>query len=114
MTKSRDLIDTGINDLETDIFGRQQPNAVTLSSLNAVAASDEKSGSLLIRTKDGDEVVLVLRVFARSKRLNNLISKRRHLRSNQAVVASKETIFQRHTNNKLRTNTMSEAVLAFH
>ena len=56
MTKSRDLIDTGINDLETDIFGRQQPNAVTLSSLNAVAASDEKSGSLLIRTKDGDEV----------------------------------------------------------
>ncbi|WP_394223527.1 DUF5610 domain-containing protein [Alteromonas gracilis] len=58
ITKSRDLIDTGINDLETDIFGRQQPNAVTLSSLEAIAASDEKSGSLLIRTKDGDEVSL--------------------------------------------------------
>ena len=56
MTKSRDLIDTGINDLETDIFGRQQPNAVSISTLNAVAASEEKSGSLMIRTKDGDEV----------------------------------------------------------
>ncbi|CAB9495322.1 DUF5610 domain-containing protein [Alteromonas macleodii] len=56
ITKSRDLIDTGINDLETDIFGRQQPNAVQLSSLEALAASDEKSGSLVIRTKDGDEV----------------------------------------------------------
>lgn len=56
MTKSRDLIDTGINDLETDIFGRQQANAVSISTLNAVAASEEKSGSLVIRTKDGDEV----------------------------------------------------------
>ena len=73
MTKSRDLIDTGINDLETDIFGRQQPNAVTLSSLNAVAASDEKSGSWLIRTKDGDEVSFSfesLRSFQASQQLN--------------------------------------------
>ena len=73
MTKSRDLIDTGINDLETDIFGRQQPNAVTLSPLNTVAASDEKSGSLLIRTKDGDEVSFSfesLRSFQASQQLN--------------------------------------------
>lgn len=72
INKSRDLIDTGINDLETDIFGRQQPNAVTLSSLNAVAASDEKSGSLLIRTKDGDEVSFSfesLRAFQASQQL---------------------------------------------
>ncbi|WP_334021853.1 DUF5610 domain-containing protein [Alteromonas sp. S015] len=54
--KSRDLIDTGINDLENEIFGRQQPNAVSFSSLNAIAGSDERSGSLVIRTKDGDEV----------------------------------------------------------
>ena len=73
MVKSRDLIDTGINDLESDIFGRQQPNAVSLSSLNAVAASDEKSGSLLIRTKDGDEVSFSfesLRSFQASQQLN--------------------------------------------
>ena len=73
MTKSRDLIDTGIDDLETDIFGREQANAVTLSSLNAVAASDEKSGSLTIRTKDGDEVSFSfesLRSFQASQQLN--------------------------------------------
>ncbi|GFD69775.1 DUF5610 domain-containing protein [Alteromonas sp. KUL106] len=73
MTKSRDLIDTGINDLETDILGRQQPNAVTLSSLNAVAATDEKSGSLLIRTKDGDEVSFSfesLRSFQAAQQIN--------------------------------------------
>ena len=73
MTKSRDLIDTGIDDLETDIFGREQANAVTLSSLNAVAASDEKSGSLMIRTKDGDEVSFSfesLRSFQVSQQLN--------------------------------------------
>ena len=73
MVRSRDLIDTGINDLESDIFGRQQPNAVSLSSLNAVAASDEKSGSLLIRTKDGDEVSFSfesLRSFQASQQLN--------------------------------------------
>lgn len=73
MTKSRDLIDTGIDDLETDIFGRGPANAVTLSSLNAVAASDEKSGSLTIRTKDGDEVSFSfesLRSFQASQQLN--------------------------------------------
>lgn len=73
MTKSRDLIDTGIDDLETDIFGREPANAVTLSSLNAVAASDEKSGSLTIRTKDGDEVSFSfesLRSFQASQQLN--------------------------------------------
>ncbi|GFD95984.1 hypothetical protein KUL156_53540 [Alteromonas sp. KUL156] len=73
MTKSRDLIDTGINDLETDILGRQQPNAVTLTSLNAVAATDEKSGSLLIRTKDGDEVSFSfesLRSFQAAQQIN--------------------------------------------
>ena len=73
MTKSRDLIDTGIDDLETDIFGREPANAVTLSSLNAVAASDEKSGSLMIRTKDGDEVSFSfesLRSFQASQQLN--------------------------------------------
>ena len=73
VTKSRDLIDTGINELETDIFGRQQPNGVALSSLDAVAATDEKSGSLLIRTKDGDEVSFSfesLRSFQASQQLN--------------------------------------------
>ncbi|MDY6977941.1 MAG: DUF5610 domain-containing protein [Pseudomonadota bacterium] len=73
ITKSRDLIDTGINDLETDIFGRQQPNAVQLSSLEALTASDEKSGSLVIRTKDGDEVSFSfesLRSFQASQKLN--------------------------------------------
>ena len=73
ITKSRDLIDMGINDLETDIFGRQQPNAVQLSSLEALAASDEKSGSLVIRTKDGDEVSFSfesLRSFQASQQLN--------------------------------------------
>ena len=73
ITKSRDLIDTGIDDLETDIFGRQQPNAVQLSSLEALAASDEKSGSLVIRTKDGDEVSFSfesLRSFQASQQLN--------------------------------------------
>lgn len=52
ITRSRDLIDTGINDLETEIFN---PN---VSELNALNMSDAKSGSLLIRTKDGDEVQL--------------------------------------------------------
>ncbi|AXT39172.1 DUF4367 domain-containing protein [Alteromonas sp. BL110] len=73
ITKSRDLIDTGIDDLETDIFGRQQPNAVQLSSLEALAASDEKSGSLVIRTKDGDEVSFSfesLRSFQASQQIN--------------------------------------------
>ena len=71
--KSRDLIKTGIDDLEADIFGRQQPNAVQLSSLEAVAASDEKSGSLVIRTKDGDEVTFSfesLRSFQASQQRN--------------------------------------------
>jgi len=73
MTKSRDLIDTGIDDLETDIFGRQSPNSVSLSTLNAVAASDERSGNLLIRTKDGDEVTFSfesLRSFQASQQLS--------------------------------------------
>lgn len=73
VTKSRDLIDTGINELETDIFGRQQPNGVALSSLDTVAATDEKNGSLLIRTKDGDEVSFSfesLRSFQASQQLN--------------------------------------------
>jgi len=72
MTKSRDLIDTGINDLETDIFARQSPNAVTLSAAEAIGASDERSGNLLIRTKDGDEVTFSfesLRSFQASQQL---------------------------------------------
>ncbi|MCB4437012.1 DUF5610 domain-containing protein [Alteromonas sp. McT4-15] len=73
MTKSRDLIDTGIDDLETDIFGRNEATAVSLTSLEAVSASDEKSGSLLIRTKDGDEVTFSfesLRSFQASQQLS--------------------------------------------
>ena len=54
ITRSRDLIDTGINELETDIFNP----GVNASELNALNMSDAKSGSLLIRTKDGDEVQL--------------------------------------------------------
>ncbi|WP_338518732.1 DUF5610 domain-containing protein [Alteromonas gracilis] len=73
MTKSRDLIDTGINDLETDIFGRNETNAVSFTSLEALSASEEKSGSLLIRTKDGDEVTFSfesLRSFQASQQLS--------------------------------------------
>jgi len=73
MTKSRDLIDTGIDDLETDIFGRNEATAVSLTSLEAVSVSDEKSGSLLIRTKDGDEVTFSfesLRSFQASQQLS--------------------------------------------
>jgi hypothetical protein len=55
VTRSREMIDGGINDLEQNIFN---PNPVSVSELNAVSASDAKSGSLLIRTKDGDEVNL--------------------------------------------------------
>eukprot|EP01093_Parvamoeba_rugata_P001729 TRINITY_DN121_c0_g1_i6.p1 TRINITY_DN121_c0_g1~~TRINITY_DN121_c0_g1_i6.p1 ORF type:complete len:432 (-),score=119.71 TRINITY_DN121_c0_g1_i6:902-2197(-) len=55
VSRSRTLIDDGIDDLEQNIFN---PNAVGLSGLNAVSASDAKTGSLLIRTKDGDEVTL--------------------------------------------------------
>lgn len=54
ITRSRDLIDTGINELETDIFNP----GVNASELNALNMADAKSGSLLIRTKDGDEVQL--------------------------------------------------------
>lgn len=73
ITKSRDLIDTGINDLESDIFGRKPVNAVSLSTLDAVSASDEKSGNLLIRTKDGDEVTFSfesLRSFQATQQLS--------------------------------------------
>jgi len=55
VTRSRELIDDGIDDLEQNIFN---PNGVGVSELNAISASDSKSGSLLIRTKDGDEVSL--------------------------------------------------------
>lgn len=56
MTKSRSLIDDGINELERDIFNPNQVNAAT--QLNAIASGEEKSGSILIRTRDGDEVTL--------------------------------------------------------
>ena len=46
MTKSRDLIDTGINDLETDIFGRQQPNAVSISTLKCSSGIRRKERKL--------------------------------------------------------------------
>lgn len=73
ITKSRDAIDTGINDLETDIFGRSEPNTVSLNSLSSLSASDEKSGNLLIRTKDGDEVTFSfesLRSFQASQQVS--------------------------------------------
>jgi len=56
MTKSRSLIDDGINELERDIFNPNQINAAT--QLSAIASGEEKSGSILIRTRDGDEVTL--------------------------------------------------------
>ena len=59
ISKSRSLIDTGIDDLETDIFNRQgveNGNVARVSTLAAASQSNEQSGQLLIRTKDGDEV----------------------------------------------------------
>ncbi len=63
MTKSRELIDTGINELEDDIFGRSSNDSVAISALNAVSASDERSGNLVIKTKDGDEVTFSFESF---------------------------------------------------
>lgn len=59
ISKSRELIDTGIDDLETDIFNRQgveNGNVARVSTLAAASVSNEQSGQLSIRTKDGDEV----------------------------------------------------------
>lgn len=59
ISKSRELIDTGIDDLETDIFNRQgveNGNVARVSTLSAASVSNEQSGQLSIRTKDGDEV----------------------------------------------------------
>lgn len=59
ISKSRELIDTGIVDLETDIFNRQgveNGNVARVSTLAAASVSNEQSGQLSIRTKDGDEV----------------------------------------------------------
>jgi hypothetical protein len=59
ISKSRNLIDNGIDELETDIFNRkgsENGNVAQVSTLSAASVSDEKSGQLSIRTKDGDEV----------------------------------------------------------
>ena len=59
ISKSRELIDTGIDDLETDIFNRQgveNGNVARVSTLAAASVSNEQSGQLSIRTRDGDEV----------------------------------------------------------
>ncbi|NDV92585.1 DUF4367 domain-containing protein [Alteromonas sp. 345S023] len=56
MDKSRDLIDTGINKLQADIFGKNTP--IGASELSVLSASDERTGHLHIKTKDGDEVTL--------------------------------------------------------
>ena len=56
ISNSRTLIDNGIDDLENDIFNRN--NMFAVGEINALSASDAKSGNILIRTKDGDEVTL--------------------------------------------------------
>lgn len=56
MDKSRELIDTGIDKLETNIFN--QNSALGVNELNALSASDKRTGQLHLKTKDGDEVTL--------------------------------------------------------
>lgn len=90
ITKSRDAIDTGINDLETDIFGRSEPNAVSLNSLTSLSASDEKSGNLLIRTKDGDEVTFSFESL-RSFQASQQVSYTSQLTQDQNAVESGDT-----------------------
>lgn len=58
MTKSRSLIDDGINELERDIFNPNPSQVNAATQLTGVASGEEKSGSILIRTRDGDEVTL--------------------------------------------------------
>lgn len=90
ITKSRDAIDTGIDDLETDIFGRSEPNAVSLNSLTSLSASDEKSGNLLIRTKDGDEVTFSFESL-RSFQASQQVSYTSQLTQDQNAVESGDT-----------------------
>ena len=52
---SRELINSEIDELEADIFGRQQ-YGVAESLTNELFASASQDGSLSIRTRDGDEV----------------------------------------------------------
>lgn len=52
---SRELINSEIDELEADIFGRQQ-FSVAESLTNELFASASQDGSLSIRTRDGDEV----------------------------------------------------------
>lgn len=52
---SRELINSEIDELEADIFGRQQ-FGVAESLTNELFASASQDGSLSIRTRDGDEV----------------------------------------------------------
>ncbi|WP_269521084.1 DUF5610 domain-containing protein [Alteromonas sp. BMJM2] len=83
ISKSRELIDTGIDDLETDIFNRQgveNGNLARVSTLTAASVANEQSGQLSIRTRDGDEVTFSF---------ENL----------QSFQASQQTSFQAQTTN---------------
>ena len=80
ISNSRKLIDNGINELEDDIFNRNTAQGV--SEINALSSTDAKSGSLLIRTKDGDEVTLS---FEHASKLNVAINE-----STDAVSSSSE------------------------
>ncbi|WP_340681150.1 DUF5610 domain-containing protein [Paraglaciecola sp.] len=59
---SKKLIDEGIEKLKQDIFGKQKNQAASDSLLVAgttqITVSEQKSGQLVIKTKDGDEVSL--------------------------------------------------------
>ena len=84
ISKSRELIDTGIDDLETDIFNRQgveNGNLARVSTLAAASVANEQSGQLSIRTRDGDEVTFSF---------ENL----------QSFQASQQTSFQAQTTNE--------------
>lgn len=56
IASSRDLIEERLSSLENRIFNPL--SAVSESVSTSVNASDEKSGGLLVRTKDGDEVTI--------------------------------------------------------
>lgn len=95
VSRSRDLIDTGINDLETDIFNRN--NLVSLTEVNALSASDEKTGSLRIRTRDGDEVTLSfesLRQFSAAEQTRSTLATPGDSDTGDKLTGSQTSVYQ--------------------
>ncbi|WP_416307700.1 DUF5610 domain-containing protein [Neptunicella sp. SCSIO 80796] len=57
--KSQDLIEEGIKSLEQQLFGKQRENASATNSVainSSITHTEQESGQLTIRTRDGDEV----------------------------------------------------------